>query len=300
MAPEAAAADRERLFARWVRELGLPLKDDVTTFEMSRFVDAGLTRLLLLESPEALDFTEEITLTLVQRRLVGPVARPPTATTSTLSEAAARVGAGRHLGERLDRLVRLGHLPRATGGGPPPPPPPPPNGVRDAVATAGGLRVELDASVAPAGDVVVARVEADGSATMFRGRPRVGAADPGVAFVDAEPVEAPLAGAAERRLLARRLQEASVGSVFVLTSDLTRLIGHLPPQFEDVPVDVRVIANGDATKAIVVPVDSAGAVGLATGHYRLTARLKRRRWETTDAEDELNTYKDEAVLSLSL
>jgi hypothetical protein len=301
MASASASADRERVFARWVRELGLPLKDDVTALEVSRFVDGGQTRLLLIESPEALDFTEEITLSLVQRRRVGPVVQPPTtATTATIAAGPSRLrpglGVGNGPAERLDRLVQLSAFPGPPGDGSAPRP----NRVRDAVPIADGMRVEMDASLAATDEVFVARVEADGSATIFRGRPRVAPGDPERAFVDAEPVEDASAGDAARRLLARGLKGASAGSVLVLTSDLTRVLGHLPPQFEDVPVDVRVIQSGGATKALVVPVDGTGAIGLGTGRYRLTARLKRQRWQTTDAEDDLNTYAGEAVLSLSL
>lgn len=300
MAPTAASADRERVFARWIRELGLPLKDDVTAFELSRFAVGGQTRLLLIESPEPLDFTEEITLSLVHRRRVGPVFEPPTTSVGTLAGVSRRVRPGRgfdeRIAERLDRLVRVSPPPGAPGGGAPRGL----NGVRDAVPTAGGIRVEVDASLASAGEVVVVEVGAEGTATMFRGRARATRREAQFAIVDAEPIAGPSLGAAGMHLLARNLEEASPGSVLVLTSDLARILGHLPPHFEDDPVDVRVIQNGDGRKAIVVPVDATGAIGLATGRYRLTARLERKRWETTDAADDLNTYESEAVLSLSL
>ena len=72
MAPSASGADRERVFARWSAALGLALKDDVTALEISRYVEGALTRALLIESPEPLDFTEEIAATLVVRRPGGP------------------------------------------------------------------------------------------------------------------------------------------------------------------------------------------------------------------------------------
>ena len=75
MAAEAPSAERERVFATWVAGLGLPLRDDVTTLELSRVVEGAQTRALLIESPEALDFTEEIDAVLIHRTRTGP--RPP-------------------------------------------------------------------------------------------------------------------------------------------------------------------------------------------------------------------------------
>jgi hypothetical protein len=75
MAPDAPSAEREQAFATWVSALGLPLKDEVTELELSRLVDGAQTRALLIESPEPLDFTAEIELTLIQRKHVGPL--PP-------------------------------------------------------------------------------------------------------------------------------------------------------------------------------------------------------------------------------
>ena len=74
MHPDAAATLRDDLFARWVRELGLPLRDEVTDLEMSRAVVNGQTACLLLESPEPIDFTSEVKVTL-ERGVAVPV--PP-------------------------------------------------------------------------------------------------------------------------------------------------------------------------------------------------------------------------------
>src|SRR5262249_49840353 len=67
MAPAATAAARDAVFGRWVRELGLPLKDEVSRLEVSAFQVGGHTTCLLLESPEPIDFTSEVTATLEHR-----------------------------------------------------------------------------------------------------------------------------------------------------------------------------------------------------------------------------------------
>jgi len=100
--------------------------------------------------------------------------------------------------------------------------------------------------------------------------------------------------------LAEALAQATPGTILLLTRDLVSLFGRWRPQFTavDAPIDVRVIQSGDGRRAIVVPLSGAGATALAGGRHRL--RLERKRWETTDPVDELNTYAAEATLALNL
>jgi hypothetical protein len=70
MQPAAEAGQRQALFERWTRELGLPLRDEVNQLELSRFPGGTQVELFLLESPEPLDFTEEIQTELAWRDLV--------------------------------------------------------------------------------------------------------------------------------------------------------------------------------------------------------------------------------------
>ncbi len=60
------------MFALWSSALGLALKDDVTALEVSRWVEGAVARALLVESPEPLDFTQEIAATLTARVPGGP------------------------------------------------------------------------------------------------------------------------------------------------------------------------------------------------------------------------------------
>jgi len=63
MAPAAPAADRERCFADAASALAVPLREDTDRLHIT-VVSGGSDRWLLLESPEPMDFTEEITLGL--------------------------------------------------------------------------------------------------------------------------------------------------------------------------------------------------------------------------------------------
>lgn len=58
------ASVRQRLFDRWTSTLSLPLRRRVEYLEVDRFVGANGTELFVIESPEPLGFTSDVTLTL--------------------------------------------------------------------------------------------------------------------------------------------------------------------------------------------------------------------------------------------
>jgi len=64
-----AAADpqaRQVLFTKWVNELALPLRQQPESFCLSRWTGAAGTLALLVESPEPLAFSRDVSVTLVQ------------------------------------------------------------------------------------------------------------------------------------------------------------------------------------------------------------------------------------------
>ncbi|MDQ3136264.1 MAG: hypothetical protein M3Q93_01590, partial [Gemmatimonadota bacterium] len=72
MAPAVSdAAPRDALFRQWVGALGLPLAEEVNVCELSRYVESGATTLLVLESPEPIDCSLEVSVRL-QRRVAVP------------------------------------------------------------------------------------------------------------------------------------------------------------------------------------------------------------------------------------
>ena len=52
--------------------------------------------------------------------------------------------------------------------------------------------------------------------------------------------------------------------------------------------------------ALIIPVIGIATPGFAHAPHRVTLALSRKRWETTDAPDALNTYAGSATLSLDL
>jgi hypothetical protein len=63
---------------------------------------------------------------------------------------------------------------------------------------------------------------------------------------------------------------------------------------------VQVLQNGDGHRALVIPLAGSGAIALSPGRHRLTFRLTRERWPTTDLPDDLSTYVREATIALDL
>ena len=71
MQPTADPALRDVVFQRWFKDLGIPLKDEVSRLEISQFVVEGKTAAIILESPEPIDFTSEVTAVLERRVKTG-------------------------------------------------------------------------------------------------------------------------------------------------------------------------------------------------------------------------------------
>src|SRR5439155_14785305 len=65
--PTADPALPDVVFQRCVQHLGIPLKDEVSRLEISQFVVEGKTAAILLESPEPIDFTSEVSVVLERR-----------------------------------------------------------------------------------------------------------------------------------------------------------------------------------------------------------------------------------------
>jgi len=278
MDPGAAPADRERVFAGWTAGLGLATRDDVTALGLSRYVEEAQTRALLIESPEPLDFTADIAVALIGRQVRHP--RPPRPRPPIFDE--------RTLAHRLTTIARQPELPLPVRGGRP--------SIADAIIDVevdrASLRLQLHSSLANAGEVAVVVTTADGALDLYRGivRPPWLRGRPAVLVA---ALVGPLGHIPPGSDLAAELQAARPGALFLLTSDLIELIGRwdMLPVEVDVPVDVRVLQNGDARRALVIPITGGAASVLPVGPYRLTLSLARKRWETTDPTDDINSYQ---------
>ena len=291
MAPDAPAADRERVFAAWTGALGLPLKDDVTALELTRVAAGDRAQALLIESPEPLDFTGEVTAGLVFRKHVGglPPVRPVA--------SAQPPGPAGSLRDRLAGLVEAPVRP-VRPVRPHRPLPGVDETILDVEVLPAGVHLTLHPALANAGELAVAVVDEGGTAQLFSGLVRPGFLPNQPAQMRAHP-QGPLPALPPGSDLLPELSGAVAGTVLLASRDLLDLLGRyrLPPGDVDIPVPVQVLQSGDARRALVIPADGGP---LEAGSHRLTLRLSRRRWPTTDPADTLNAYQGEATVPLDL
>jgi hypothetical protein len=79
MSALADSEARERLFGEWIEALALPLREAPEALELTRSVAANSAQLLLIESPEPLRFSRDVTLQVRRRKKSQhwPPPRPP-------------------------------------------------------------------------------------------------------------------------------------------------------------------------------------------------------------------------------
>lgn len=307
MAPTASAAYRDAVFGRWVHDLGLPLKDEVSRLEVSAFQITGQTSCLLFESPEAIDFTAEVTATLQRRVLTrggppGGIAVPDPLATRVLQPPApldiraemARADEAHAIG--LSGGTRVLPAPAVR--------------VMDVARNATGLDVELefdgvpDRSVSKAHIILVER-GGDAPGEQFRiytGSLELTAGGARVHARQSDRVDGlgPYESAVARDLL----DQLPTGGIAAVISGILELGGTVAvaggwSHYEGVPV--RIVQDGSARHALLVPMDAAGAPGgLGSGAYRLTLSIERSRWATTAPADDTNRYQDSASVSFTL
>ena len=88
MTPEADPQARQRLFDRWVADASIPISPAVPGIRLAAVDDPAGTRLLLLESPEPLPFSNDVTVTLTHR-VLGLPGPPPVGVPRALLRFAA-------------------------------------------------------------------------------------------------------------------------------------------------------------------------------------------------------------------
>jgi hypothetical protein len=324
MQPAASDEDRDAVFSQWVSGLGLPLRQDAKRLEVSSYDVAGRTRALLIETPEPIDFVEEVTVRL-ERRVVTRPPRPGLdlsdllgALRETRRERSGTLPTGPSLaGARIDiasELVRAFE----EEGQPRDPQAPDADPPADRFADDRGAIV----SVHRRGQGIDISVEvADSTRDLRGGRvvlfERIDTADErqrlrvyrGVVddrrgellHIRADETETTTVVDPGRSALTTgfrgELERGEiVGVVLDPAGGLT--LGGFTVTWEDVDVDVVQGAGGKSS--ILVPVSVGGATELTPGTYRLTLDMDRARWQTVEPADDLNRYRDSAQLSLTL
>jgi hypothetical protein len=257
------------VFDELVHAIGLPLRDEVKKVELSRY-GSPAAQLLFLESPEPLDFTEEIAVGLV-RRVVHVAPRDP----SILRDALVHRIPGVDPGE----LLPFVH---------------------------GAVKVD-DSLFVPLGQPTphIAERVADGVRLYKPGR-TIG--DHLETVLSDHVVAGSGSTLLSPQLLGLQPGELAILSPD-LRDVIGRLPPLAAPGRGDTWEDValQVLQDGSGRRALLVPV--AGPVGpaggaapitLAPGLYRLRLALDRARFATTAPPDDVNRYQREVTWTLSL
>jgi hypothetical protein len=94
---------------------------------------------------------------------------------------------------------------------------------------------------------------------------------------------------------------ARPGDILLLSVAGPAVVGRITPVTEERPVPVRVIADLTSRAALLIPATDGSAVSaFAPGLHRLTFKIDRARYETTDAPDGTNRYRRTATVEVSL
>jgi len=290
MRPDAPAASRDGVFGRWLKELGLGLKADVATLEVTRYLLNGKTAAILLESPEPIDFSMEVTPVLEQRIETDVIVDPPFGTPSgpVVGGRGLEGLPGATLADRTSVAATVA----------------PSVAIRDISRHSDGLDVEFALRDLPVGALTDDRVllvepVASDRLRVYTGhigvsatgaRVRAYQSDDVTVLRDADSLfHAALEGATPGHTVAVLPGLIAVGVPGLVTV----------PIFTYVSIDVRVLQSGSALQALILPISAAGVPDLlAPGTYRLTLAINRSRWSTTAAPDDLNRYTDSAALLL--
>lgn len=286
MRPDEDASARQSLFERWVAALGLPLRDEVDALEFSRFVVGGTTGLMLIESSEPIDFSQEIRVELSRRDQgsLPPVVGPVAGVADRITRRKARIR------EELRRVLEVDASAAARR--------PRRNPLRDVTRheTHLEVRLDLDAIDGPAGRLRV--VEAAGKKLqrkliVYAFRLPPGAT--GEVSVRAVKTDEIVLGPCHSSLVSPELANLPAGAFALVAPDFNLVLGTFIAGHVWTPLPVTVLQDASARRALLIP-----ATSLAPGTYRLTLTLDRQRWPTQDPADELNRYTRSQTLQLEL
>jgi hypothetical protein len=262
----SAGADlerRQRLFDRWLETLLVPVAGELDRLTITRIVDEDdRTHLLVLESPEPLPFSRDVSLVLRQRTFS---TIPPEDFPEGLLELANAIRF------RSDRLAaRVSHP-----------------DLRPILARTRRLvraRTQGNALVYDVYQVVMTETETGemrlaGELVRVLGPFRFG-------FNFNNPILARL-----RRLRANEFALLDANNELATP----HFIPIITVTFE--PVAAQLLTNGSETKALFIPALGSQHVPLAGGEYRLDFQLDRARFRA-ETPDDISNYRAEAALNI--
>lgn len=303
MVPDAPAAARDAVFGHWIQDLGLPLKDEVSRLEVSAFKVGTQSVCLLLESPEPIDFTAEVSATLEHRvfkhgGLGGGIV---VGTQGTLQRTPLNI---RDELTRADRAAVSGASTASSAA------PVAAIRVADIARHARGLDLELETdgigrrSLSSGRVMLVERIAGKANAQFRVYSGSIEATQDGVRVRARESDQITVLQPSGSVLNADVVNRLQPGDLALVVSGIAELGGTIVIAggywtYEAVPM--QIIQDGSARHALLIPMGAGGTpAGVSAGTYRLTLAIQRTRWATTAPSDDTNRYQDSATVSFIL
>lgn len=322
MHPDSDDKTRQEVFDQWVQSTGMPVKSELTELEISRYAEGNKTAFFLLESPEPLDFSEEISITVKKRVKIsgGPVVidrgpglagglidslrefKNPPRRKRRVGEEILEIEANRkafrdnlffreEVVDNPDSPVILNQSSSIEAE----------TVIRDLESSpdGSGLRVTLDKK--DVSDLIFFEKEGDDDGfdqIRFFGGVTVEKEDENEKTIHTGPAMVSLAPE-----VANVIREAVAGKDkgVIGVYDLGKGdISIYWPQYKWVDVEVKVLQDGSRKKAVLIPVDGVNHKALSNGRYRFEFELFRRRWNSTEAPDALNAYEQDTSLTINI
>ena len=276
---------RKALFDSIVNTLGIGMRKAPLNLTVSRLTDGTGTFGFVVQSPEPISLTRDVTLTLTKRVTIWvppPFVPHPIGPKLTLSSiAAATLAASSDTASSAPATGSTTALP--------------PLNLTTLEFAKASVTVPAGQSVAAPGDRIVRVVGSNGDTQLqvFEAptAPRTGGAGVGALL---ETV--PLAQAQKQPSLATAASLAP-GSIAVLRKKGglgTVLHGHW--ETIDEPVAILPVSNGAETSILIL---TPSAAHLGSGIYHLSAVLNRDRWPASTSADPEQHYHDAQTLTLS-
>ena len=329
MQPGVEDLKRQAVFDAWQQVLALPLKDELTRLEISKFMSGSQTACFFLESPEPFDFSTEVEVTLSKRVMAGTGGRtvpwePPIfvselpfpkvepkpgiiipAGNTTISVKAREKAIRDQLFhkdaiERLQGTLGPAEAPTTEVAGP---------ALRISDADLGSddshlnLRLDLNTAMSArdARDLIFMQHVPEGrgleKVRFFRleSSKDLSTGEQEVALTETEMVLDSRTLGSIRDIL----DKSRPGGIYVI-DPAKDVIGFHYPIYAYVEMDAVVLQDGSRTRAMIIPVDGANHKMLDPGRYALRFEITRERWTTTDTADNWNTYNQESTLKFNI
>jgi hypothetical protein len=307
MKPETLPEERQAVFEKWIQGAGVPIKADVQKLELSSYRVGNQSWFLLLESPEALDFTEEITCALTRRTWVSSSPTRPSRPFEALGPRIdrQRPSSAPSAAVRASRdALRAGVLARESAAG---------SAfvagaktepilvIHDAVKSGPGLRITVEATEAarPAGRLIFAETGEDSASTRYfiASHGKLAAGAPVV--LDALPMQPPPDWTPPPKPVIP--EGIKPGAIWGVTLDLVPVTPVFPTgNYVWQPVGLLPLQDATGRRALLFPLAGDGIAALASASYRLELTLSRLRWHTTSVADTTNHYNDSATMTFQL